>query len=73
MADKDKKEEFISIPKALEIAHGMGIPCAYATMIAWVNKNKLGYQALGKGGRYMVNKTKLEEFLTNGPEEDTSK
>ena len=58
---------FISITRAIEIANETGIPCVEATAIKWVRENELGYQALGKGGRWNVNEELWKGFLSNGP------
>ena len=59
--------EMIGVPTALELARKKGIHCVYATMIKWIKANNLGYQPLGEGSRWNVNKKLLEEFLENGP------
>ena len=63
----EKKPTYISIVAAMKIANEQGLPCTHATMISWVKKNSLGFQALGKGSRINVNEEKLKEFLANGP------
>lgn len=69
--DAPTQATFISVAQAVEIAKKRGVPCTHATMIVWIKENDLGYQALGKGCRWNVNKIKLEEFLTHGPKKQS--
>ena len=66
----DPPPGYISIKEAQKMAEEQGITTTTATMISWVEKQKLGFQPGGLNGKWYVNKEAFGRFLdgkTIGP------
>ena len=58
--------KFISIQEAIVIAKQHGIAATTATMIHWVETNKLGHQPGGINAKWYVDDKKFREFIIGG-------
>lgn len=49
--------------EALELAGKVGIKPTKPTLISWLTKFDLGHQIGGKGGHWIINATKFDNWL----------
>lgn len=61
---EEQESKYYSTEKALELANEAGIGCTLATLISWVERNKLGFQPGGNGAKWFIYKDKFDAFLT---------
>lgn len=56
-------DKYYTVDEALEIAHSVGIDITYATLLAWIDRRKLGFQPGGTGSRWFVYRDKFDKFI----------
>jgi hypothetical protein len=64
--EEHKTEEeikYFTPEEALEKAKRAGMNITYATLLKWVDTNKLGFQPGGAGSKWFVDKEKFNKFL----------
>jgi len=61
--EQEPEVNYIDVQEALKIAAKHGIKTTVATMIQWLEKNKLGYQPGGINSKWFVDEIKFTEFI----------
>lgn len=63
---QQKQIEYIGTLEAVELLAEKGLTVTNVTLINWCHKFKIGKQLSGKGGRWFIDKAKLEQLIEDG-------
>ena len=56
-------KKYITPKEAWDKIKDSGINITYATLLTWVEKNKMGFQPGGPGSKWCVDREKIDELI----------